>query len=234
MRQVPTAKSNVRRFSRREGHSGCAATIRAIVADDYTVVRDGMAAILNRQMPNLSVVGQARTWTEAIATAGQHSPDIALLDVRMPGMEAAEGVAILRREHPELHIVLMSAFDCDEDIYGVIRAGANGFILKDFKPAEILACVRAVLQGKRWLPAGPAQKLSQRLNSPELTLRQIQILQTVTLGKTNKEVGATLGITEGTVKVQMNHIFRKLGASNRTEAITKALQRGLVRLRPQT
>ncbi|MGH9687282.1 MAG: response regulator, partial [Candidatus Acidiferrales bacterium] len=207
--------------------------VRAIVADDYTVVRDGMAAILNRQMPNLSVVGQARTWTEAIATAAQHSPDIALLDVRMPGMEAAEGVAILRRAHPKLRIVLMSAFDCDEDIYGVIRAGANAFILKDFKPSDILACVRAVLQGKRWLPAGPAKKLSQRLNSPELTLRQTQILQTVTLGKTNKEVGTALGITEGTVKVQMNHIFGKLGASNRTEAITKGLKRGLVRLGPQ-
>lgn len=195
------------------------------------VVRDGMTAMLKRQMPNLSVVGEARSWTEAITTASQHPADVALLDVRMPGMQAAEGVAILRRAHLGLRIVLMSAFDCDEDFYGVIRAGANAFMLKDFKTADIVACVRAVLQGKTWLPARHAEKLSQRLNSPELTPKQAQILEMVALGKTNKEVGAALGITEGTVKVQMHHVFRKLRATNRTEAITKGLQRGLVHLR---
>lgn len=209
---------------------GTTDSIRAVIADDHTVVREGLRAMLKR-IEGLSVVGEARSWTETIGTVEQLAPDLALLDVRMPGMEAAEGVAILRRRHPDLRIVLLSAFDCDEDIYGVIRAGANGFVVKSCTRQEIPLCIEAVLQGKRWLPAGPAAKLAQRLQAPELTARQVEILQLATEGKTNKEIAADLKITEGTVKVQMHHIFRKLGASNRTEAVTRGMQRGLVRLR---
>jgi len=205
-------------------------SIRAVIADDHLMVREGLTVVLER-IPGMSVVAQARSWTEAIPAIDRCSPDIALLDVRMPGVEAAEGVAILRQRHPKLRIVLISAFDFDEDIYGVIRAGANGFMVKSCTADEIPVCVRAVLQGKRWLPSGPAAKLAERLQAPELTARQTEILRMVTEGKTNKEVAAALTITEGTVKVQMNHIFHKLGVSNRTEAVTRAMQRGLVRLR---
>jgi len=188
--------------------------IRAVIADDHVMVREGLAVALQR-IPGMSVVAQARSWTEAIPVIERFSPDIALLDVRMPGIEAAEGVAILRRRHPALRIVLMSAFDCDEDIYGVIRAGANGFVVKSCPAEEIPSCVHTVLQGKKWLPSGPAAKLAERLQAPELTARQTEILR----------------ITEGTVKVQMNHIFHKLGVTNRTEAVTRAMHRGLVRLK---
>ncbi|MGH9717810.1 MAG: response regulator [Candidatus Acidiferrales bacterium] len=204
-------------------------SIRAVIADDHMMVREGLTVVLNR-IPGLSVVAQARSWTEAIPAIDRYAPDIALLDVRMPGMEAAQGVTILRHKHPALRIVLISAFDCDEDIYGVIRAGANGFVVKNCSPQEIPTCIRAVLRGKRWLPSGPAAKLAQRLQTPALTARQVEILQIVTEGKTNKEVAAVLKITEGTVKVQMNHIFHKLSVTNRTEAVTQAMQRGLVRL----
>lgn len=202
-----------------------------MIADDHAVVREGLVTVLHRLEPNVAVVAQARNWTEAIATVDEHEPDLALLDVRMPGMIAAEGVGILRARHPGLRVVLISAFDCDEEIYGVIRAGADGFMMKDSAPQELSACIRTVLEGKRWLPPGPAEKLLQRIQAPELTPRQAQILEKVAEGKTNKEVGAELGITEGTVKVQLNQIFRKLGVSNRTEAITTGLQRGLVRLK---
>ncbi|MGH9560307.1 MAG: response regulator [Terracidiphilus sp.] len=205
-------------------------TIRILIADDHTVVREGLTAILQR-IPGVSVEGLESNWPKAIAAVEQHSPDVAVLDVRMPGMAAAEGVAILRRKYPDLRIVLMSAFDCDEDIYGVIRAGANGFMVKNCSPREIVACLHAVMEGKRWLAAGPEAKLLETMHAPELTPRQIQILELVTEGKTNKEVGAALKITEGTVKVQLNHIFRKMGVANRTEAITKGLQRGLVQTR---
>lgn len=201
-------------------------TIRAVIADDHTVVREGLTAILKR-MPELAVVGEERDWPDIIAAIAKQTPEIALLDVRMPGMMAAEGVAILRRNHPELRIVLMSAFDYDEDLYGVMRAGADGFIVKSCSPEEIFNCLRAVIQGKKWLPEDLAAKLSERQQAPELTPRQIQILAMATDGKTNKEIGAALHITEGTVKVQMNQIFRKIGATNRTEAIAKGLQRGL-------
>jgi DNA-binding NarL/FixJ family response regulator len=202
-----------------------------VIADDHAVVREGLITVLQRLAPKVSVAGTARNWTEAIAAVDEQKPDLALLDVRMPGMVAAEGVRILRDKHPNIRIVLISAFDCDEDIYGVIRAGADGFMMKTSPPYEISACIRTVLEGKRWLPPGPAEKLLHRMQAPELTPRQMQILEMVADGKTNKEVGAALGITEGTVKVQLNHIFRKLNVSNRTEAITTGLQRGLVRLK---
>lgn len=202
-----------------------------MIADDHAVVREGLIAVLRRLAPEISVVGAACNWTEAIAAVDEHRPDLTLLDVRMPGMQAAEGVSILRSKHPHVRIVLISAFDCDEDIYGVIRAGADGFMMKNSPPYEISACVRTVLEGKRWLPPGPAEKLLHRMQAPELTPRQIQILEMVADGKTNKEVGTALGITEGTVKVQLNHMFRKLAVTNRTEAITKGLQQGLVRLK---
>lgn len=204
-------------------------SIRAVIADDHVMVREGLTVVLER-IPGMSVVAQARSWTEAIPVIDEFSPDIALLDVRMPGIDAAEGVAILRRRHPNLRMVLISAFDCDEDIYGVIRAGANGFVVKSCTAEEIPICIHTVLQGNRWLPSGPAAKLAERLQAPELTARQAEILGMVTEGKTNKEVAAALNITEGTVKVQMNHIFHKLGVSNRTEAATRAMERGLVRL----
>jgi two-component system, NarL family, response regulator len=205
--------------------------IRVVIADDHAVVREGLVTVLRRLTPKVSVVGEACNWTEAIAAVDEHKPDLALLDVRMPGMQAAEGVGILRSKHPLVRIVLISAFDCGEDIYGVIRAGADGFMMKDSPAYEISACVRTVMEGKRWLPPGPAEKLLHRMQAPELTARQVEILEMVADGKTNKGAGAALGITEGTVKVQLNHIFRKLGVTNRTEAITKGLQRGLVRLK---
>jgi two-component system NarL family response regulator len=207
--------------------------IRVVIADDHAVVREGLVTILQKLTPKLTVVGEARNWTEAIAAVDEHKPDLALLDVRMPGMIAAEGVAALRSKHPELRIVLISAFDCDEDIYGVIRVGADGFMTKSSPPYEISACIQTVLEGKRWLSAGPAEKLLHRMQAPDLSPRQKEILEKLADGKTNKEIGALLGITEGTVKVQLNHIFQKLGTSNRTEAITKGLQRGLVRLKRQ-
>lgn len=190
-----------------------------------------MVSILERST-DLDIVAEAGSWTDAIRATDEHSPDLAMLDVRMPGMEAAEGVAVLRQRHPDLRIILISAFDCDEDIYGVIHAGANGFMMKTCSQQEIVMCIRSVLNGKRWLPAGPASMLLEGMNSPghRLTPRQIQILSAVTRGKSNKEVGAALGITEGTVKLQLNRIFRRLGVVNRTEAIAEGLKRGLVRL----
>lgn len=204
-------------------------SIRVVIADDHTVFREGLTAIINRS-PDMTVVAEARDWPEAVRKVSSHRPDVALLDVRMPGMRGVEGVATIYKKCPAVGIVLLSAFDLEEEVYRVVQAGAKGFLLKNCVQGELLECVRAVRRGKSFLGAGPAAKLAARVQSPELTERQTEILQLVAEGKTNKEVGVVMGITEGTVKVHVNHIFRKLGVAGRTAAITKALQCGVVRL----
>ncbi|MGH9713851.1 MAG: response regulator [Candidatus Acidiferrales bacterium] len=208
---------------------GNTGTIRVVIADDHTVVREGLRSILDKT-PGTSIVAEARDWPEAIRKVGSHRPEIALLDVRMPGMNAAEGVASIHRKYPKVGIVLISVFDRDEEIYSVIREGARGFLLKDCTKDELRLCIRAVRDGGTYLASGPAAKLAERVQTRELTGRQLQILELVTEGKTNKEVGVVLNITEGTVKVHLSRIFGKLSVDGRTAAITKALQRGLVRL----
>jgi len=203
--------------------------IRVVIADDHTVFREGLRAILDRS-PGVSVIGEASDWPEAVKKTTSEKPDVALLDIRMPGMRAMEGVAAIHTKCPAVGIVLVSAFDLQEEVYRVVQAGAKGFLLKNCAEEELLACVRTVQAGKTFLGAGPAAKLAARVQGPELTERQAEILQLVAEGKTNKEVGAMMGITEGTVKVHVNHIFRKLGVAGRTAAITKALQYGVVRL----
>jgi len=178
----------------------------------------------------MTVIAEAETWPEAVQKVMECRPDVALMDLRMPGMSAIDGVAILHKECAGVGIVLLSAFDADEEVYGAIRAGAQGFMLKDCTRDELRECIRSVQEGKTWLARGPAAKLAARVHTPELTQRQIQILTLVTEGKTNKEVGALLNVTEGTVKVHVNHIFGKLGVGSRTAAITRALQRGIVLL----
>lgn len=178
----------------------------------------------------MSVVAEARDWPEAIRKVVSHHPEVALLDVRMPGMDAAEGVSSICRKYPSAGIVLLSAFDPEEEVYGVIQAGARGFLLKDCSRQELRECLRAVHEGKTFLARGPAAKLAARVQASRLTERQTEILQLVTEGKTNKEVGARMSIAEGTVKIHVNHIFRKLGVTGRLAAVTEALQRGIVRL----
>ena len=178
----------------------------------------------------MAVVGEAADWPTAVQEVIRQRPAIALMDVRMPGMDAAEGVAAIRREFPAAGIVLFSAFDREEEVYSVLRAGAQGFLLKGCTREELRECLHAVCEGKTWLAADPAAKLAARVRAPELTAREAVILQFVADGKSNKEVGAMLRITEGTVKVHLNHIFGKLGVGGRTAAIARALQRGLVRM----
>jgi two-component system, NarL family, response regulator len=202
--------------------------IRIVIADDHTVVREGLGTMINRGT-DMCVVGEAADWPDAVEQVAQHRPDVALLDVRMPGMSAAEGVAKIHRECPEVGIVMLSAFDAEEDVYGVMQAGASGFMLKSCSGAELRECVRIVHSGGTLLAPGPAAKLAERIQAPELTDRQSQILQLLAEGRTNKEIGDALRITEGTVKLHVNRIFYKLGVRSRAAAAAKALQRGLAR-----
>ncbi len=178
---------------------------------------------------DMCVVGEAADWPDAVEQVTLHRPDVALLDVRMPGMGASEGVAEIHEECPEVGIVMLSAFDAEEDVYGVMQAGASGFMLKSCSGTELRECVRIVHSGGTLLAPGPAAKLAERIQAPELTDRQSQILQLLAEGRTNKEIGGALKITEGTVKLHVNRIFYKLGVRSRAAAAAKALQRGLAR-----
>lgn len=202
--------------------------IRIVIADDHTVVREGLSTMINRGT-DMSVAAEATDWPEAIEQVVQKRPDIALLDVRMPGMSAADGVAEIHRECPEVGIIMLSAFDAEEDVYGVMQAGASGFMLKSCSGTELRECIRVVHGGGTLLAPGPAAKLAERIQAPELTERQSQILQLLAEGRTNKEIGDALKITEGTVKLHVNRIFYKLGVRSRAAAAAKALQRGLAR-----
>jgi two-component system NarL family response regulator len=202
--------------------------IRIVIADDHTVVREGLTTMINRGT-DMCLIAEAADWPEAVEQVVLHKPDIALLDVRMPGMSAAEGVAEIHRECPEVGIVMLSAFDAEEDVYGVMQAGASGFMLKSCSGTELRECIRIVHGGGTLLAPGPAAKLAERIQAPELTERQAQILQLLAEGRTNKEIGDALRITEGTVKLHVNRIFYKLGVRSRAAAAAKALQRGLAR-----
>ena len=221
-------------------HSG----ITILIVDDHPVVRDGLAAILGTQ-PDFAVRGEAATGEEALALFEQLRPDVVLLDLEMPGMD---GVAVLRRlreQHPAARVVVFTAFDTDERILGALQAGAKGYLLKGAPRTELFNAVRVVHGGGSLLQPVVASRLMEHLaeqradrpvaNLPgteveELTPRERVVLGLLARGKQNKEIAAELDISERTVKFHLSAIYAKLGAGNRTEAVTTALQLGLVEI----
>lgn len=203
--------------------------IRVLLADDHPVVREGLAAMINRR-PDMTVVAEAGNGREAVQLFRLHQPDVTLVDLRMPEMDGLEVIGNVRQQSPAARIVVLTTFDDDEDIYRALRAGAKGYLLKDAPREELLECIRSVHHGDSYLPSGVASKLAGRVSGAELTGRELEVLRLLALGKSNKEVGSGLRVTESTVKVHVNNILRKLNASGRTEAVTLALRRGLVRL----
>ena len=206
-----------------------APAIRILIADNHPVVREGLAALIHRQ-EGMALIAEAASWPEAVEQFDRHKPDLALLEPRMPGMDGASGVRAIREKTPDARIVLFTACDTDEDIYRGLRAGAKGYLLKDVPRDELIESIRAVGEGKTCIPPAVAAKLASRMSAPDMTSREMEVLQLMAQGKSNKEIGSSLNISEGTVKVHINHILGKLNASGRTEATSVALKRGLVRL----
>lgn len=205
-------------------------TTRIVIADDHSVIREGLAAILNREH-DMEVVAQACSWPEAVELVLQHRPGIAVLDLHMRGMQPADGIAAIHEKSPTTPMILFSAFSTDEEVYGVLRAGARGYVLKGESGREdLLTCIRAVLAGETWIHPLAAKCLADRIATPNLTAREVEVLGMLAMGKSNKEIGSGLDVTEGTIKVHVNHIFAKLGVTGRVEAIMLAVQRGLVPL----
>ncbi len=202
--------------------------IRVLLADDHTIVRKGVAQILSEQ-PDIRVVAQASDGNSAIEMYRRERPDVALLDLRMPGLEGVEVVVDLRQEFPEAVLVMLTTYDTDDDIDRALKAGAKGYLLKDVAPADLVACVRTVHQGGTWISQVIASRLVARMTQVQLTPREIAVLRQVASGGSNKEIADVLNISEATVKIHLTHLFEKLGATSRTDAVAKAVERGLIR-----
>ena len=203
--------------------------IRVLIADDHPVTREGLAALLTHQ-ENLCVVAQARNGNEALELFRRHLPDVTLMDTRMPGMDGIQTLEAIRREFSQARVIMLSTFDASEDIYHAIRGGAKSYLLKDTEPCELLQTIVRVAEGHTCLPAPITAKLTERMRAPNLTTRENEVLCSLTQGMSNQEIGSKLFIAEGTVKVHVANILSKLGVSDRTQAVTTALKRGLTRL----
>jgi two-component system, NarL family, response regulator len=202
--------------------------IRIVIADDHIVVRDGLAAILGMQ-PDMQILGEAGDGEEACAAFERHRPDVLLLDLRMPKMDGVDVVRAIRVRHPDARIVIITTYAGDEDIFRSLRAGAKGYLLKDSPRQQIIEAVRNVFAGQQYIPAAIASKVAEHALSPQLTAREVEVIQRVARGESNKEVGAALSISEGTVKTHVKGVLAKLEATSRTEAVTIARRRGFIR-----
>jgi len=203
--------------------------IRVLIADDHTVVRDGLVAMIGK-WTDMAVVGEAQNGREAVDKWKKYRPDVSLIDLRMPILDGVGAIDEIRREDSSARVIVLTTFDGDEDIYRGISAGAKAYLLKDTPREDILDCIRRVHGGKTVLPPLIAAKLAERVSGVELTERELVVLRDLATGKSNKEIGRNLFITETTVKAHLKSIFTKLNVLSRTEAIAAASRRGMVQL----
>jgi len=203
--------------------------IRLLVADDHPIVRQGLVAILNDQ-PDMNVVAEVNNGQQAIAQFRLHQPDVTILDLQMPEIGGVETITIIRAEFPKACIIMFSIYETDEDIYQGLLSGAKAYLLKDTPCQEILDVIRIVSEGQRYVPAEISTKLAARMERPNLSDREHEVLALMAKGKNNKAIAAALNITENTVKFHVTNVMIKLGASDRTHAVVNALQQGIIKL----
>jgi two-component system, NarL family, response regulator len=200
-----------------------------LIADDHPIVREGLATLINRRS-DMRVVAQAANGQEAVEKFIAHSPDIALLELRLPLMDGVEAVISICKRVPSARVVIFTICQGEEDIYRAMRAGAYGYLLKDAPLSELVECIRSVVEGRRWVPPAVAARLGKRVADRALTARELEVIRVLTSGKSNKEIGTLLDISEATVKVHITHILEKLKVTGRTEAINVAMRSGLVHI----
>lgn len=203
--------------------------IRIMIVEDHAIVRQGLAALLGT-VPDFRVVAEADDVTKAIELFRQHQPDITLMDLRLGKSMGVDAITQIRSEYPDARIIVLTTFDGDEDIYRALQAGARGYLLKGMEGDELMEAIRIVYAGKKRIPPSVAERLAERMSGPALTSRETEVLRQIVLGSNNKEIAAALNISEATVKTHINNLLSKLGVSDRTQAATTALQRGIVHL----
>jgi two-component system NarL family response regulator len=199
-----------------------------LLVDDHALLRTGVANIINQE-PDLRVVAEAGNGIEAVEAYEHHRPDIALLDLRMPVMEGVEAVRQIRQRDPNARLIVLTTYDTDDEISSALKAGAKAYVLKDISADGLIACIRDVLAGKTYLAPAAAAKLAEGVSRVQLTPREMATLRLLADGKSNKEIGNELDISERTVKTHLAHLFEKLAVTSRTEAVKVATHRGLVR-----
>jgi two-component system NarL family response regulator len=204
--------------------------IRVLIADDHGVVREGLVSMIQRNKADMTVVGEASTGRETVELWKLHRPDVTLLDLRMPELDGVDAIREIRACDDKARIIVLTTFDGDEDIYRAIQAGAKGYLLKDVPREALMDSIRRVHAGQTSVPVDIVAKLAERVSGETLSKREIEVLMLMARGKSNKEIGATLFISEGTVKSHGKAIFAKMNVASRTEAVAEATRRGLLRL----
>jgi two-component system, NarL family, response regulator len=204
-------------------------TIRILTADDHPVVRTGLRALLTTE-PDMLVVAEAADGAEAIALYETHVPDVALMDLRMPAMDGIAAMRAILAAHPEGRIIALTTYEGDADIHRALDAGACGYLIKDTLGSEVVSAVRIAASGLRVIPLAVAGRLAEFTPRVNLTAREVEVLGFAAKGLRNKDIARIIGRTEETVKVHLKHIMAKLDAADRTEAVTRALQRGIIHI----
>ena len=212
-------------------------TVKVLIVDDHAVVRDGLITMLGREK-DFTVVGEAQNGLEAVEKAQDLEPDVILMDLRMPELDGVEAMRRIRSQNPEVRFIVLTTYDTDEYIFHAIEAGAKGYLLKDASREELFNAVRAVYRGESLIQPGVAAKILDRFSQLSrqatstslLSEREVEVLQLVAKGSANKEIGASLSISESTVKTHVANIFQKLDVNDRTDAVTQALQKGIIKL----
>ena len=197
--------------------------------DDHPVVRFGLAAIIGLE-PDLEVVAQAGSGEEACSICSRQQADIVLMDLRLPGLSGVEAIRAIRETRPNLRFIVLTTYDGDEDIHRALEAGAQAYLLKGMSHVALTGAIRRAYAGLKYIPAVVSQKLAERPPHSELSARELEVLKLMSRGRSNKEIGEALGISEATVKWHLNIIFSRLNVSDRTEATVVALRRGIVHL----
>lgn len=200
-----------------------------MVVDDHFVVRIGLAGSINIE-PDMVIETEVSTGPLAIEQYRKLRPDIVLMDLKLPGMDGVEATRAICKEFPDAAIIMLSTHDGEEDIYRSFQAGARTYMLKTAAREDLIQTIRAVHVGERCISPAIGARLAERMTRAELTAREIEVLKLIARGKSNKEIGSALGITEATIKLHVGHILTKLNASDRTQATTTALQRGILHL----
>jgi len=206
-------------------------TVRILVVDDHFIVRMGLVALINTE-PGLTVVGEADSGEQAVRLFESLHPDLVLMDLRMPGTSGPEATRHIRQLAAHARVLMLSAFDGDEDIHAALEAGAQGYVLKSATGDDLIPAIHAVAAGRRWIPREVATRLKTRNTYEQLTAREIDVLHQLARGLANKEIADKLGISEYTTKDHLKSILAKLRAADRTQAVTAALQRGIIHLSP--
>ena len=203
--------------------------LRIMLVDDHYLVRVGLASIIALEQ-DMSVCAEASTGEQAIALFRTERPDVTLMDLRLSGLNGIEAAQAILAEFPDARIIVLSTYTGNEEIYRALQAGAMAYLVKSIQREELIAAIRKAAQGQRHIPPEVAARLADRVGRSALSVRELDVLRLLVGGRRNRAIAAELAITEGTVKLHVSSILNKLGVTDRTEAVTVALQRGIVQL----